>query len=87
MTVRCMRIAYRKPKSTNTHSEYVILVAFSLQQWSHKRACMLCYKYIACPVLNVFLYSRDEGPLILYILYTVLLICVCLLSFTFELVC
>jgi len=28
-------------KATNTHSEYVILVAFPLQQWSHKRASVV----------------------------------------------
>jgi hypothetical protein len=28
-----MRIACRIPKATNTHSEYVTLIAFPLQQW------------------------------------------------------
>jgi len=32
MTIWRMRIAYWVPKATNTHSEYVILIAFSLQQ-------------------------------------------------------
>jgi len=36
--------------ATNTHSEYVILIAFPLQQWLHKRAPILLYTYIACPV-------------------------------------
>jgi len=31
-----MRIACCVPKSTDTHSEYVILIAFSLQQWLHE---------------------------------------------------
>jgi hypothetical protein len=39
------------PKAINTHSEYVILTAFPLQQWLHKRASMLRYTYIACLVL------------------------------------
>ena len=30
---RRMRIACWAPKATNTHSEYVILIAFPLQQW------------------------------------------------------
>jgi hypothetical protein len=32
MTIGRMRIAYWIPKATNTHSEYVILIAFPLQQ-------------------------------------------------------
>jgi hypothetical protein len=31
-----------------THSEYVILTVFPLQQWLHERASMLRYTYIAC---------------------------------------
>jgi len=37
---------------TNTHSEYVILIAFPLQQWLHERASMLRYTYIGCLVLT-----------------------------------
>ena len=33
-------------RATNTHSEYVILIAFPLQQWFHERASMLRYTYI-----------------------------------------
>jgi len=33
-----MRIACWIPKATDTHSEYVILVAFPLQQWLHENA-------------------------------------------------
>jgi hypothetical protein len=46
-----MHIAYRLPKATNTYSEYVILIAFSLQQWLHEHASVLHYMYIACLVL------------------------------------
>jgi len=38
MTIWCMRIASRTPKATNTFSEYVILIVFSLQQWLYERA-------------------------------------------------
>jgi len=38
MTIWRMRFACWIPKTTNTHSEYVILIAFPLQQWSHERA-------------------------------------------------
>ena len=33
MTIWRMRIACWIPKATNTHSEYVILIALPLQQW------------------------------------------------------
>ena len=46
-----MRIAFRIPRATNTHSEYVILIAFPLQQWLHESASVLCHTYIASPVL------------------------------------
>jgi len=38
MTIWHMRIACYIPKSTNTPSEYVILIAFPLQQWLHQSA-------------------------------------------------
>jgi hypothetical protein len=42
-----MRLACWITKATETHSEYVILIAFSPQQWLNKRASILCYAYIA----------------------------------------
>jgi hypothetical protein len=39
--VWCMRFACWIPKATDTHSEYVILIAFPTQQWLHKCASML----------------------------------------------
>jgi hypothetical protein len=47
--IRCMRIACWVPKATNTHSEYVIHLAFPLQQWL-QCASVLHYTYIVCPV-------------------------------------
>ena len=41
-----VRIACWTPKATNTHSEYVILIAFPQQQWLHERASVLRYTYI-----------------------------------------
>jgi len=38
MTMWRMRIACCTIKATDIHSEYVILIAFSLQQWLHDRA-------------------------------------------------
>jgi len=46
MTIGRTRIAYWIPKGTNTHSEYVKLIAFPLQQWLHESALMLRYRYL-----------------------------------------
>jgi len=37
---------------TNTHSEYVILIAFALQQWLKEVASILRYTYTVCLVLT-----------------------------------
>ena len=50
MTIWRMRIACWLPKTTNTYSEYVILIACPLQQWLCQRASMLLYTYIDSPV-------------------------------------
>ena len=41
MTIWRMRIACCIPNTTNTHSDYVMLIAFPLQQRLHERASML----------------------------------------------
>ena len=46
--IRHMRIACGIPKTTNTQSEYVILIACPRQQWLHERASVLRYTYVAC---------------------------------------
>ena len=46
--IRLMPIARWIIKATNTHSEYVILIAYPLQQWWHERASILRYTYNAC---------------------------------------
>ena len=45
-----MRISCWIPKATNTHSEYVILIAVPLQQWLYEGASILRYTYTACLV-------------------------------------
>jgi hypothetical protein len=40
MAILRMRIARRIPKATNTHSEYVMLIAFRLLQLLHERHAM-----------------------------------------------
>jgi hypothetical protein len=52
MTIWRMRIACWILKATNTHSQYVILISFPLQQWLHERATMLRHTYIACIVIS-----------------------------------
>ena len=47
MTIWRMRIACWITKATDTHSEYVILIAFTQQQWLRERTSMLRYMYIA----------------------------------------
>jgi hypothetical protein len=44
--IRRMRIACWVTKDTNTDSEYVILIAFALQQRFRERASILRYMYI-----------------------------------------
>jgi hypothetical protein len=59
VTIRHMRAACWTPKATNTHSEYVILISFPLQQLLHERASVLRYTYITSLLLeNVSLFIR-----------------------------
>jgi hypothetical protein len=46
MTMWRMRVACWVPKTTNSHSEQVILTAFPLQQWLHEGTSVLRYMYI-----------------------------------------
>ena len=48
MIIRRMRFTRWILKAANTHSEYVILIAFPLQRRLYDRAWMLRYTYIAC---------------------------------------
>ena len=56
MTIWRIRVACWIPNATNTHSEYLILIAFPLQQWLHERPSVSCYTYVAC-----LLYSWRKG--------------------------
>jgi hypothetical protein len=44
---RHIRIECGIPKTTNTQSEYVILITCQRQQWLHKSASVLRYTYVA----------------------------------------
>ena len=43
MTIWRMRLAWWITKATDTHSEYVILNTFPLEQWLHERTSLLRY--------------------------------------------
>ena len=43
ITIWRICIACWVPEATNTHSEYVILIAFPLQQWLHECTTVLVY--------------------------------------------
>jgi hypothetical protein len=57
MTIRHMRSVCWIPKATNTHSQYVIRIAFPRRWWMHERASILrCCTYVAslmCLVLEI----------------------------------
>jgi len=50
MTMWRMRVACWIPKAIDTPSEYVILMAFNLQQWLHEFVSLSSFTYIASPV-------------------------------------
>jgi hypothetical protein len=54
-----MRIACWVPKTTNTHSQYVILIAFRMQQWLRERALMLRYTYIFSLVVSIKIFPFE----------------------------
>ena len=61
MTIRRLRFAGWISKAKNTHLEYIIPLAFSLEQWLCKRSSMLRYTYTVC----IFLREEAEGNQIL----------------------
>jgi hypothetical protein len=48
MTIWRMRFACWITKAIDPHSEYVILIAFLLQQWLYERSSLLRYTYTDC---------------------------------------
>ena len=42
------------PNATNTHSQYLILTAFPLQQFLQERDSVLCYMYTVCTIAHRF---------------------------------
>jgi len=59
-----MRISCWITKATDTHPEYVMFIAFPLQNWLRERASILRFSYIACIALDAVLhcsYKRQFG--------------------------
>jgi hypothetical protein len=67
MKIWHLHIACWIPKATNTHSQYVIITDFPLQQWLRERAVVLRYTYIACLVSNTFIMTPGKGKLEMYL--------------------
>ena len=80
MTVWRMRIACWMPKATNTHSEYVILIAFSLQQGLHERVSLLRHVYTVCLVVHLHRSSCLYTVCLVAAMYTYVGPVVCILS-------
>jgi len=70
MTTWRMRIACWIPKATNTHSVYVIFIAFPLQKWLHNCASISRYTHIYFSCLSALhdyqseigLSGREDQP-------------------------
>ena len=52
MTIERMHNTCCITKDTNTHEEYVTLIAFPVQLWLKEHASLLCYTYIDCIVCS-----------------------------------
>jgi len=66
-----VRIACWIPTVTNTHSHYVILIFFPLQQWFHERTTVLLYTPCTVPIcmsvcLSVCLFDLKTIPYITF---------------------
>jgi len=69
-TIRRMLFAWWITKVTGTHSEYVTLISFPLQQWLHERVSMLRYTYIACLIKNIRMYYLQRGLFLFFVILT-----------------
>ena len=69
MTIWYMSITCWIHKATNTHLEFVTLIAFPLQQLFHERVSVLRYTYIASqilifcwPCISIYLFFNIKQP-------------------------
>jgi len=56
-----MLVAFWIPKATSAYSEYVIPIAYTLQQWLHERASLLRFTYIDWLLLCVNTHKDVRG--------------------------
>jgi hypothetical protein len=56
--IRRMRLTCWITKATDTHSEYIILTAFPMQQWLRERALIL-HLYVHCLSCLIFLFNAS----------------------------
>jgi hypothetical protein len=67
-----MRLSGWLSKATDTHSEYVIPLAFSLRQWLQERTSILRYPYVVsliylCNGITVFFCELETGDLMCHL--------------------
>jgi len=62
--IQCMCFACWITKATDTHPEYVLLIAFPRRQWLRECVSVLCYTYVTY-LVSVFrlIMSRMPPPL------------------------
>jgi hypothetical protein len=65
--VRRMRFACWITKATDTHSEYVISIAFPRQQWLRERASRLVYTYFAYLFINQHINCKARKNVAVYV--------------------
>ena len=56
MKIWCIPIACWIPNATNTHSEYVTLIALPQQQWLHELVSLLLHSILRVLFILVFFY-------------------------------
>jgi hypothetical protein len=59
--IRRTRFARWVIKTTDTHTEYVILITFPRQEWLRERVSVLRYMYSACLVIYFYVYLISSG--------------------------
>ena len=61
MIIWCKRVARWIPKAMNTHSEYVIIIAFPQEQSLHESASQLRYTYNLPALLSILRTLEKSG--------------------------
>jgi len=56
-------MAHARYLRLQTHTQYVIIIAFPQQEWFHEGVSVLRYSQIVCLVGNVRLYSNNNPAL------------------------